>query len=251
MGMKKRMFLGLPLDEEAERGVGKIVERLQKKRWKVRWETPSKWHVTLAFLGEVQWSNEIPVFSGPSHLARSNRDDTAALNSLAAVSSAVRQAVSGVGPFEVRLKGVDVFPRQQLDLKFGERWHGNTMRRVKVRQKPTVVLPKIIYVRLGGDLQAMQRLVRHMRVGLRAKGIEHDEKPFMPHITIGRVMAECGRAEKVEIGKTVGKLYEMDIPQQWRVERVVLYESELLPTGSRYRVVEEWQFSGNVRFEPR
>jgi 2'-5' RNA ligase len=103
------------------------------------------------------------------------------------------------------------------------------------------MLPKLIYVRLGGDLRAMGRMVRKIREGLRVKGIKHDEKPFKPHITIGKVKAECGRAEKIEIGKTVGKLYDLDIPQIWQVERVRLYESELLSVGSRYRIIgENW-----------
>lgn len=239
MNYRMRLFIGLPMDEEGRRGVAGVVKRLIRKHWKVRWEPEEKWHVTVAFIGVTQRDGKILRFSGGTNSARNTQDDTLDLRSLSSASSA----------FEVWFKGVDTFPKQEMTQKYGERWHGRQVKRLTLRQKPAVILPKLIYVRLGGELKAMHKLVTSARKGLKAAGVEYDDKPFVPHLTIGRISVECGRAERIEIGKTVGKLYDMDIPQRWVVGRVCLYESELRPAGSVYRVLEEWPFNGNGREE--
>lgn len=50
----KRLFIGLTLDEEATRGLTKVIKVLQKKHWPIRFEAQEKWHVTLQFLGSVE-----------------------------------------------------------------------------------------------------------------------------------------------------------------------------------------------------
>jgi hypothetical protein len=48
-----RLFIGMPLSEEAQRGVEGVMDVLKKKHWKVRWNVLEDLHVTGAFLGEA------------------------------------------------------------------------------------------------------------------------------------------------------------------------------------------------------
>lgn len=186
-----RLFVGIPLDEEARRGVEKVVKKLKRGHWPVRWEKPEKWHVTVAFLG----------------------NDKLALKSLASLSSAVKRGVRGIEPFEIRLKGLGSFP--------------------------DLVLPRVVWLGLKGDLKSMARIYKGVREELRKLKLEFDEKPFRPHVTLGRVSKEAKRKQRLELGKYLQKHREMKILQQWRVDRVVIYESRLKPSGSEYKELKE------------
>jgi 2'-5' RNA ligase len=184
-----RLFVGIPLDEEARRGVEKVVKKLKRGHWPVKWEKPEKWHVTVAFLGELT-ETEIDK-----------------------VIKAVEKGVRGIKPFEIRLKGLGSFP--------------------------DLVLPRVVWLGLKGDLKNMARIYKGVREELRKLKLEFDEKPFRAHVTLGRVSKEARRKQRLELGKYLQKHREMKIWQQWRVEKVAVYESRLKPSGSEYKELKE------------
>lgn len=196
-----RLFIGLPLTPEAERGVEKVVEKLLKKRWKVRWEPREKWHLTLVFLGDQPVEEIMPI-----------------LDKIDAV------------PFSLRFKGLGRFPEIKRAVRVGERVRGRNVKRIRLLPKDTIVLPKIIYMDLKGDLQALFRLQRK---------IVFEKMPFKPHVTIGKIQTNCSRGEKLEIAKEIEKLRVMELTHEWLVDRVCLYESTLRPEGSVYKVIDE------------
>lgn len=51
-----RIFVAVDLDSPSRREIDKLLEKLSKKHWQVRWEKPEKLHITLVFLG---WQEEI------------------------------------------------------------------------------------------------------------------------------------------------------------------------------------------------
>jgi RNA 2',3'-cyclic 3'-phosphodiesterase len=53
---KRRLFVGIELDEEARARCASVSEELRKAGLSARYEAPEKLHVTLAFLGFVQAS---------------------------------------------------------------------------------------------------------------------------------------------------------------------------------------------------
>ena len=81
-----RVFVGLGLSDEARRGVEKVVKKLKRAHWKVKWEKPEKWHVTLAFLGSIDQKQ------------------------LEKVKMIVRETVRMNEGFELGLKGLGAFP---------------------------------------------------------------------------------------------------------------------------------------------
>ncbi len=48
-----RLFVGLAVDEAVKETLERLTLRLRAKDDGLRWSTPEQWHVTLAFLGEV------------------------------------------------------------------------------------------------------------------------------------------------------------------------------------------------------
>ena len=81
-----RIFVGMPLDEEASRGVEKAIKEIKRGHWPVRWESKEKWHTTAAFMGDLE-SEEVKL-----------------------AVKAVKEGVRGVRPFELRFKGWGGFP---------------------------------------------------------------------------------------------------------------------------------------------
>lgn len=49
-----RLFIALPLPEEIEEHLGKVIFALKQKRGKVKWVAPKNIHLTVKFLGEVE-----------------------------------------------------------------------------------------------------------------------------------------------------------------------------------------------------
>jgi RNA 2',3'-cyclic 3'-phosphodiesterase len=206
----KRLFIGLPLTEAAERGVKRVVEQLQKKHWKVRWEPVKKWHMTLVFLGDQSVDQIRPILHKLQHK-----------------------------PFELKFKGLGRFPEIRRMSRFGERGRGRNIKRIKLHPKDDLMLPKLIYLDLKGDLQRLHKLQQNITAGLRAGGLEFDDKTFRPHLTLGKIRSECSRGERLEIAKEIEKLRVMELPSEWWVDRVCLYESLLKSEGSVYQVNDE------------
>jgi len=92
--------------------------------------------------------------------------------------------------------------------------------------------PRVLWIGVNGATKDLVRLQSDIEKVCVSLGYEKENKPFHPHITIGRirdtgnslVLAEAHRAARVE-------------PVEIDVRSVVIYESKLLRTGSVYSKV--------------
>lgn len=202
--------MAVPFDSESKRGVENILKVLKRKHWPVRWEAVEKLHITIAFLGWLELEEgEILRLSGTSHSSRRAQDDKRAIKSLARLSSAVKKGAEGIESFTVAFKGLGGFP--------------------------DLVLPQVIWVGLKGDLKSLAKIYKEVRSELKQLGFTLDDKPFVPHVTLGRIRRDTRMKQRQEIGKQLDKLRKMNIAQQLMVNRVVVYESKLTRVGSDYR----------------
>ena len=94
----KRLFIGIPLTDEARRGIEGVMKNLDKKHWKVKWEPEEKWHITMAFFGEMG----------------ENQADQ--------VKQVLRELESK--PFRLKLRGLGRYPETQRISRIGERVSG-------------------------------------------------------------------------------------------------------------------------------
>jgi len=66
-----------------------------------------------------------------------------------------------------------------------------------------------------------------------------DKKPFVPHMTIGRVKKGISKGALVDLGKKISKLRKIDFQSRILVESVEIMKSDLLPEGSIYTKLVE------------
>lgn len=119
---------------------------------------------------------------------------------------AVSQAVREHGPFSVTVGGLGAFPNARA--------------------------PRVLWVGLGGEIEALQHLAADVEQGCEALGFPSEARSFNPHLTLARIKHN---------GRTVGQaLARQGINDQGaslgslRVEAIACMQSELKPTGAVY-----------------
>jgi 2'-5' RNA ligase len=138
------------------------------------------------------------------------------------VIEAVELAVEGVAPFELSATGLEYLPNA---------------RRARVFS-------------LAMDLPAMlSRLAEQTEEAMAAIGLQREARAFHPHITLGRF-----RTPRRGKGKNKGKggpptepppIEPLPCPDTGcRIDRVVLMESELKPSGAAYTALAEFHLRG-------
>ncbi len=122
------------------------------------------------------------------------------------IEKVLSEAGSITGPFEIGLRGTGVFPSYSR--------------------------PRVLWVGIkeNGHLSELQRAVEDK---LSEEGFPKEDRPFHPHITIGRVKSQRGIKKVLE---EIRRYKELDFGKIY-VNEFVLMESLLLPDGARYRKV--------------
>jgi 2'-5' RNA ligase len=126
---------------------------------------------------------------------------------IASITDALRGVCATRSPFELALEGLGVFPNPR---------------------RPRVVWVGI--VEASGALNALQGAVADVLAPL---GFPPEDRPFAPHLTVGRVAREAAGADLARLGEVVtrsavGRLGSM------QVGAVNLMKSDLRPTGAVY-----------------
>lgn len=92
--------------------------------------------------------------------------------------------------------------------------------------------PRILWVGLQAP-QSLISLQRDIEVAAARLGYASEDRPFSPHLTIGRVRQNAGSTELQKIRNLVEHT-DVGILGSTRVEAVHLFKSDLLPSGSVY-----------------
>jgi 2'-5' RNA ligase len=95
---------------------------------------------------------------------------------------------------------------------------------------PNLFRPRVIWTGLGGDLKMLQGFYQVVEQALIPLGIPKEERPFHPHLTLGR-----NKINQVNepLYKLLSNWSEKETPP-FRVEEVVLFQSDLKPSGPVY-----------------
>ena len=106
---------------------------------------------------------------------------------------------------------------------------------------PRLDRPRVIWLGMEGDLEALEGLWQDMEKGCSSLGFQREKRFFSPHITLGRVR---------EMKKMAGPLAEVlkgPAPvgfEPFRVKAVHLYRSELRPDGAVYTKIRSFPLKG-------
>jgi len=129
-----------------------------------------------------------------------------AVNGLDRVKNATRQAVQACPPFELTAMGMGCFPSFKR--------------------------PNVVWVGVEGEKAALVALRDQVEAHLAPLGYPTEERPFSPHITLGRVKANTPQ-ELATIGSVIRENHLVRLGT-WRCDTISVIESTLTPAGARY-----------------
>jgi RNA 2',3'-cyclic 3'-phosphodiesterase len=105
---------------------------------------------------------------------------------------------------------------------------------------PNFNRPRIIWAGLSGDIDRLSALQSRVDAAAETIGIPREERPFHPHLTLGRVAETNSRQLK-----TIGHAVETEPVARiddWRVREMHLMQSVLSPKGATYRQLAAFSF---------
>ena len=127
------------------------------------------------------------------------------------ILEALERACRGIGPLRLAISGVGAFPN--------------------------LANPRVLWVGLKGELESLGelqgRIDREVSV---AGGLPLEERPFSPHLTLGRLRDSVSREERRRAGEAATEV-GVDGDVSWDVEDVNLIRSTLTPSGATYEVL--------------
>lgn len=88
--------------------------------------------------------------------------------------------------------------------------------------------PRVLWAGLGGELAALAALHEHLAGVGEPLGVPRDDRPFTPHVTLGRVKSPFGAMALIRKCEEVGATLR---PKPFRPVALSLYASELRPAG--------------------
>lgn len=220
--MSQRLFVAVDPPPDAISDLAQYVKGLNVARARARLAASERWHVTVAFLGDVAVDRLDAVTSalasaahiwtgGPAARRKSARAASASEPSPAG-SAVGWSAASGesagrvsVGRMSLRIAGGG---------KFGGR--GST----------------ILWAGIDGETERLRRLARAVARELRAARFSLDRKPYRPHLTIARPGARLARDLIAEDVAALAAYQGLD----WPVTEFHLVRSHLGPDPHHDRI---------------
>jgi 2'-5' RNA ligase len=123
---------------------------------------------------------------------------------IAGISSVIEDVANKRGAFTLSIRGLGAFP--------------------------SIRKPRVIWLGLDGWEQSLLPLHHEIESRLEVLGFKTEEKAYRPHLTLGRVKSLKGRTDLVDLMER-----ERDIDLgSFVVDRIVLFRSDLRPTGPIY-----------------
>jgi len=101
------------------------------------------------------------------------------------------------------------------------------------------VSPRVIWVGIRGEAEAAVRLQGSIDGGLETIGFAREERPFRPHLTLGRARGPARGS-----CRPILERYSSERLGSFRVGDIVLFESRLSPEGPSYRPIERFPLGG-------
>ncbi|MDO8722261.1 MAG: RNA 2',3'-cyclic phosphodiesterase [Syntrophales bacterium] len=130
------------------------------------------------------------------------------------ISRVVENSVAPVKPLSLSIKDVGVFP--------------------------DVVRPRVVWLGINGDVAPLSNLQKAMDRGFQEYGFKREERPFRPHLTLGRIKSSKGMSGLAAILEGGGD-YSAG---QFQAKELTLFQSDLTPRGAIYTKLAQFPFRG-------
>jgi 2'-5' RNA ligase len=135
-----------------------------------------------------------------------------------AVTVAMQQAASGHAPFTLQTTSLGAFPN--------------------VRQ------PRVVWLGLEGALQMLHSLQQDIERWIAPLGYPTEQRPFNPHLTLGRTQKDATTGQRTEIGRAIQQASPLT-QATWTVDSVSLMRSTLRPQGPIYTQMARQALTGD------
>lgn len=135
-------------------------------------------------------------------------------NAVANISAVAEKAAAAAGPFELAIGGAGVFPDMNR--------------------------PRIIWLGMNGDVARLVTFQKELERALQEIGFPREERPFRPHLTLGRIKSPkglIGLAEALEKRETY-------TAGRFTASGLGLFKSDLTPRGAIYTRLAGYPFTG-------
>ncbi len=116
---------------------------------------------------------------------------------------------------------------------------------------PNLRQPRVLWTGVEGDLIALRRVQREMERAARDAGFAAELKQYSPHLTLSRAARDADRHTLAQVGQALDAYIRQahtTMPagnlMRFTVARLILYQSELGPGGSRYTPLTEVPLTG-------
>ena len=133
---------------------------------------------------------------------------------LEGIAAVLTEAVHGFAPLRLAAAGVGVFP--------------------------SVKRARVIWMGLSGQLSEFASLQRSIEDRLATIGYPREKRPFSGHLTLGRVKGSIAVSRLT----TAMDAFRVFASETFEVDRVVLFKSDLRPTGALYTELRQVTLSG-------
>ncbi|MGB8646499.1 MAG: RNA 2',3'-cyclic phosphodiesterase [Anaerolineae bacterium] len=130
------------------------------------------------------------------------------------LAGALTEAVVGTAPFVLTAEGLGCFPN--------------------IRR------PNVVWVGLAGDVTRLVALAGRIEDALAGRGIAREDRPFSPHLTLGRVNHDAHPSDRAALGDAIQK-FPRALYGTTPVAAVHLVQSDLTPSGSVYTILRTAQ----------
>ena len=120
------------------------------------------------------------------------------------IAKAVAETVEGYSPISLQAKGIGVFPG--------------------------IKRPRVLWVGLAGQLEALVRLQQTLDENLVALGFSREERIFKGHLTMGRIK---DRIDVKKLGDALMTFRNFE-SETFTAGQLILFKSELKPSGAVY-----------------
>jgi 2'-5' RNA ligase len=130
------------------------------------------------------------------------------------IFKSIEESVQNTLPFSLKVRGVGAFPQMKN--------------------------PRVIWMGLVNGSEALISLQKQIEDQLEKIGFQPEDRPFHPHLTLGRMKSSRGKNELVRRMEKHKEEEFGDLP----VERVVLFKSDLRPSGPIYTPLGDMKLGG-------
>ncbi len=137
-----------------------------------------------------------------------------AVNVLDEMDRSIREVCSRYQPFNICLKGAGIFFTRRT--------------------------PRVLWIGLDGDMKGMNFYRDDLQRQLSPFGVQQEKRKFNPHLTLGRFRKGAQSENRLD---RLMETYQELTSQNWSLQELVLFKSDLTPGGAVYTRLNSWNLN--------